>query len=148
MVLAHLPLVVLYFYANLKGNPGLDSLAVAVAWAYLVVFFVVVPTGIPISIEVVTVFLAWLLIVFAGVEARNVEDVQGDGRMGNETLAGWLGPTGTLALELALKLAGVAIFWGLGGSRVALLAVFYMLLVRGSRSLTERKRYTQRNQKI
>lgn len=139
--LAHVPVVVLYVYADLKGNPGVDSLAVAVAWAYLVVYSVVVLSGGPVSPAVGVVFLGWVVIVFAGVESRNLEDADGDERIGNDTLASRLGASRTKRLEWGAKVGGVALFLTAGGWRVGLLVVIYLLLLRLSRAISENGKY-------
>lgn len=137
LVFAHLPIGVLYVYPHLKGNPGLDSLAVAIAWAYLVVFAVLVRSGDPISTPVVGVFLGWLAIVFAGVESRNIDDYQGDAQVGNDTLATRIGPTWTKLLEWTLKCSGVGLLWSLGGNKVAVFVISYLLFLRIARALAE-----------
>lgn len=135
--LAHLPIGALYYYPTLKGTPGLDSLAVAAAWAYLIVFTVVAFAGLAVSPAVGAVFLGWTLIVFAGVESRNLQDVRGDGELGKETLALRLGSRGTKSLEWGLKGAGVGVFWYVGDVWVALLVTGYLLYLRGCRYLTD-----------
>jgi 4-hydroxybenzoate polyprenyltransferase len=141
LLLAHLPVAVLYFYPRLKGTPGMDSLAVGVAWSYLVVFSVLVVAGRPVSSAAVGTAVGWFLVVFAGAESRNLEDVRGDEETDNHTLAARLGPTGTKALVWTLKFGGLCLFWYLGGSRVALLVVVYLLILRSSRVLSRREKY-------
>jgi hypothetical protein len=141
LALAHLPVVVLYFYAQLKGVPGLDSLAVASAWSYLVVFTVLALSGTELSVRTLVVVGGWLLIVFAGAESRNLEDVRGDVETGNHTLATRIGESGTRILVWSLKLGGVGLFWYFGGVGVALLVLVYLGVLRGARTLSRRGKY-------
>lgn len=137
LLFANLPIAILYWYPDLKGNPGLDSLAVAGAWAYLVVFSVVVFSDTTVSQGTAASFLGWLAIVFAGVESRNIGDVDGDEQAGNHTVAVVLGPTATTAVVWGLKLCGVVLFWHFGGWRVAALVVGYLATLRVARALTK-----------
>lgn len=130
VALGQLPLVVLAIYGNLKRYPTFDSITVGATWAFVTVFAVLVATGRPVDSTVTTVFTAWFLIVFAGVESRNLNDVEGDSETDKTTLAGYLGAGPTRALEGLLKTAGVVIFWYLSSLIVAGIVVVYLVLLR------------------
>lgn len=134
--IAHLPFAVLWAYASLKGHPVLDSFAVAFAWGALVVTSVIVtgPTVSPLAVG--AVFLGWLLIVFAGVESRNVDDADGDRRLERDTVASLLGRRRASALVVWLKLCGVGLFWLVGGAVSVVLPVLYLGLLRACRVLS------------
>lgn len=136
LVLGQVPFVVLAGYDHIKRIPGGDSLAVGGTWAYTGVFAVVVATGEPLSRSVVAAFLGWFLIVFAGAESRNVQDVTGDHGAEKTTLAGYLGPKRTASFETVLKLLGVLVFWLLSGPLAAAAVVCYLLALRAFRRLT------------
>lgn len=136
LLLAQLPLAVLAVYSRLKRYPTFDSVAVGGTWAFVIVFTVMVSTGAPLSAELGLVFLGWFLIVFAGAESRNLQDIDGDVATGKTTLAGYLGERRTKAMEGILKTAGVALFWHLAGTVVAVVVVVYLLLLRLFRGLT------------
>lgn len=138
LALGQLPLVVLAAYGTLKRRPMLDSLAVGNTWAFAVVFAVVLTAGRPVTVEVATVYLAWLCIVFAGVESRNVADAAGDADADRATLAGRIGPGATRAVEVTLKAAGVTLLWVVATPAVAGAAVVHLLLLRLFRHLTGR----------
>jgi 1,4-dihydroxy-2-naphthoate octaprenyltransferase len=123
-------------YDQLKRVPSGDSIAVGATWAYIGVFAVVLSTGYDFSFLVVASFVGWFLVVFAGVESRNIADASGDTDARKTTLAGHLGPRLARTLELLVKLAGVVVFWALLGTTTAVLAVGYLLLLRSFRLLT------------
>lgn len=137
--LYHLPLAVLYWYSRLKGTPGIDSLAVAVAWATLVVTTVLAFAPVGFSGSVLVVFLTWVAVVFAGVESRNANDIDGDEQFGNPTLASALGRRRTKLLERILKFGGLVVFWRFGGVRAVVLVSCYLLYLRVSRSLSRER---------
>lgn len=137
--LGHLPLVVLAVYGHLKRYPTFDSLAVGSTWAFVVVFAVVVATPQPFTWDLGGVFLSWFFITFAGVESRNIQDIDGDITSDKTTLAGHLGPTVTTAFVGTVKSLGVLTFWMLFGWFVAGLVVGYLSVVRLFRSLTRRE---------
>lgn len=134
-LLGQFPLVVLLSYSTLKRYAVLDSAAVALTWAFVIVFSVLVTTPAR-SLQVVVVFAAWFLIVFAGVESRNIQDAEGDVEADKTTLAARFGARVTRAMEATLKVAGVAIFWYVSGLAVALVVVLYLLLLRLFRRVT------------
>jgi 4-hydroxybenzoate polyprenyltransferase len=140
LLLGQLPLGILFAYGSLKRYPTFDSIAVGTTWAFVIVFSVLLSTAPrPITIDVGTVFAAWVLIVFAGVESRNLQDVEGDEKTDKTTLAGHLGARKTRALEATLKTTGVVVFWSVAGAVVAALVVAYLLLLRLFRQITRRE---------
>ncbi len=140
LLLGQLPLGTLFAYGSLKRYPTFDSIAVGTTWAFVIVFSVLLSTAPrPITIDVGTVFAAWVLIVFAGVESRNLQDVEGDEQTDKTTLAGYLGARKTRALEATLKTTGVIVFWSVAGAVVAALVVVYLLLLRLFRQITRRE---------
>lgn len=134
--LGQLPLVVLAVYDRLKRRPMFDSLAVGATWAFVVVFASVVAASPGAIRDLGGVFLAWFLITFAGVESRNVPDADGDSRTDRTTLAGALGRRRATALIVLLKSAGVAVFWVVSGTVVAISVLGYLALLRLFRTLT------------
>lgn len=137
VVVAHLPFAVLWAYSSLKGHPLLDSLAVAVAWGALVVTSVLVTESGVSPLAVGTVFLGWVVVVFAGVESRNVDDAAGDQRLQRDTVASLLGRRRANALVVCLKLCGVGVFWLVGGAVSVVLLVLYLGLLRVCRTLSQ-----------
>ena len=138
-ILGQLPFAVLFYYHQLKQYPGVDSLVVGFTWAFVIVFTVVISTGISVSPELLLVFLAWFIMVFGGVESRNISDRTGDRTCGNATLAVILGARTTKLLEIALKTLGVAVFWIVGGIHAMATVIVWLLLLRICRR-TERGR--------
>lgn len=138
LLLGQVPFVVLSVYDRLKRVPSGDSLAVGGTWAYVCVFAIVLSTGHELSLPVTVAFLGWLLVVFAGVESRNVQDAAGDAGAQKTTLSGHLGPERAKVLEVVTKLAGVLVFWVLSGPITAGMVVGYLLLLRSFRLLTRR----------
>lgn len=136
LLLGHLPFAVLSVYDRLKRVPSGDSLAVGGTWAFICVFAILLPTGHDLSPPVAVAFLGWLLVVFAGVESRNIQDVTGDTEARKTTLSGYLGPERAKALEVVTKLAGALVFWVLSGPATAGMVVCYLLLLRSFRLLT------------
>lgn len=136
LLLGHLPFVVLSVYDRLKRVPSGDSLAVGGTWAFICVFAILLPTGHDLSPPVAVAFLGWFLVVFAGVESRNIQDAPGDTEAEKTTLSGYLGPARAKTLETVTKLAGVFVFWALSGTIAAGLVVGYLLLLRSFRLLT------------
>ncbi len=134
--IAHLPFAVLWAYSSLKGHPVLDSLAVALAWGALVVTSVLVTGPVVSPPAVGAVLLGWVVIVFAGVESRNVDDADGDQRLRRDTVASLLGPRRATALVVCLKLCGVGVFWLVGGAVSVILPVLYLGLLRVFRTLS------------
>jgi 1,4-dihydroxy-2-naphthoate octaprenyltransferase len=136
--LAQLPLVVLVVYDQLKQYPTFDSLAVGGTWSFVIVFSATISTAHPISPELVITSLAWLIIVFAGVESRNIQDIEGDTETRKTTLAGYLGKQNTRYMNVSLKTLGVLIFWALSDPLTAGIVITYLLLLQAFRALTER----------
>lgn len=134
--IAHLPFAVLWAYSSLKGHPLLDSLAVAVAWGALVVTSTLLTAPAVSPLAVGAVFFGWVLIVFAGVESRNVDDAAGDQRLHRDTLASLLGPRRVKAVIVSLKLLGVGTFWLVGGTPSVVLLVLYLGWLRVFRTLS------------
>lgn len=122
LALAHVPLAVLALYDEIKTvRLPLDSLAVAFTWGYMLVFIYVFVS--PLSVGVtdgVGLFCGWFLIVFAGLEARNAKDVEGDREAGKVTLASQFGCRRTKQAEVALKSLGALILVALSTSFVVL----------------------------
>jgi len=56
-------------------------------------------------------FVSWFLIVFAGVESRNISDVAGDDEVDRTTVASILGSTLTKYLVLTLKIFALLIIY-------------------------------------
>ncbi|WP_396611886.1 UbiA family prenyltransferase [Haloferax sp. S1W] len=139
LVLGHLPLVVLAVYGHLKRHPTFDSVAVGATWAFVVIFALVVSTAHDITLDLGGVFLGWFLIAFAGVESRNIQDIDGDSQSNKTTLAGYLGKQATIVLVAVGKSLGVVTFWVVAGRVVAALAVGYLLVIRLFRTLTQRE---------
>jgi 4-hydroxybenzoate polyprenyltransferase len=138
LLLGHVPFVVLSVYDRLKRVPSGDSLSVGATWAYICVFAIVLSTGHALSPPVAVAFSGWLLVVFAGVESRNVQDAIGDSGAQKTTLSGHLGPQRAKVLEVVTKSAGVLVFWALSGAITAGMVVGYLLLLRSFRLLTRR----------
>lgn len=137
--LGQLPILVLAAYGHLKRRPAFDSLAVGATWAFVIGFSLVVATPQGLSRELGGVVLAWFLIAFAGVEARNVPDAEGDAQTDRATLAGHLGRGPTTALVSLSKSLGVLVLWAVSGVFVAGLALGYLSLLRFFRLLTRRE---------
>lgn len=133
---AQLPLVVLSLYGAMKHYPALDSIAVAATWSFTILYAIAVTSPLAYSLELLAVAGAWFLLVFAGVESRNVADITGDTDADRPTLAGYLGPTRTRYLEYALKVSGVLVFWAVGSTRVVVIVLTYLLLLRVFRTLS------------
>ncbi|MFC7202399.1 UbiA family prenyltransferase [Haloferax namakaokahaiae] len=138
-LLGHLPLGVLVIYGHLKRHPTFDSVAVGATWAFVIVFALVVSTTQRVTWELVGVFLGWFFITFAGVESRNIQDIDGDTQTNKTTLAGYLGQRLTIAFVAVMKSLGVVTFWLVSGRLVAVLALGYLLLLRLFRTLTKRE---------
>lgn len=138
-LLGQLPLVVLSVYEYLKRYPTFDSVTVGSTWAFVIVFSVLISSNRSFSRDVVVVFLAWFIIVFAGVESRNLQDVEGDWEVSKTTLAGYLGEKPTKVMEGILKTLGIIIFWHTSGIVVAAIVVVYLLLLRSFRAATRRR---------
>lgn len=136
LFLGQLPLVVLAMYSALKRVPTFDSIAVAATWTFTILFAVAVGTPLEFSTDLVAVTVAWFLLVFAGVESRNVHDIPGDTDADRKTLAGHLGPRYTRYLAVGLKTAGVLLFWAVSTLPVVVLVCTYLVLLRVFRSLT------------
>jgi 1,4-dihydroxy-2-naphthoate octaprenyltransferase len=136
IALGQVPFVVLAGYDWVKRAPLGDSLAVGTTWAYSVVFAFVVSTGATVSFDVVVVFVGWLLVVFAGVEARNIDDIDGDDDAEKPTLAGLLGPARATTLERALKLLVVVLFGVRFGPLAAGMVLGYLGVLWLCRRLT------------
>lgn len=134
--LGQLPILVLLAYGHLKRHPAFDSLAVGATWAFVIAFSLAIATPQGITWKLEGIVLAWFLIVFAGVESRNIPDTEGDTQTDRTTLAGYLGPESTTALVVLLKALGVIVFWTLSGILVAGLALGYLVLLRLFRMLT------------
>ncbi|QKY19545.1 hypothetical protein B4589_003820 [Halolamina sp. CBA1230] len=136
LAVAHLPFVVLVVYLQLKTVPVLDSLTVAVTWSSLIVATVVAVGDVALSASVGVAFLAWTLVVFAGVESRNVADVTGDEQVDHGTLASRLGATRTRLFAVGAKASGAGFFWVVGGPGVVVLLGCYFAYLSGFRWLT------------
>lgn len=134
--LGQLPILVLFAYGYLKRHPTFDSLAVGATWTFVIMFSLVIVTPQGLTWKLGGVALAWFLIVFAGVESRNIPDTEGDTQTDRTTLAGYLGPELTTALVILLKLMGVITFWALSGVLVAGLALGYLVLLQLFRMLS------------
>jgi 4-hydroxybenzoate polyprenyltransferase len=139
-VLGQLPLLVLAVYGSMKRYPAFDSLMVGATWAFVLLFAVLVTGADVATTDAKLVFLAWFLIAFAGVESRNVADIEGDRRADQPTLASALGARATRRLEALLKLTGIAVFWLVAGPLSGLLVATYLGLLRGFRLLTSRRK--------
>lgn len=138
-LVGQLPFVVLAVYGSLKRYPTFDSLAVGGTWAFMIVFSLLVSTPIELSTDLLTVFVGWFLITFAGVESRNTLDLDGDTAVDKTTLAGYLGREATLRMERIMKAIGVGIFWYSGGHWAAGIVVGHLLLLRLFRAITQRQ---------
>ncbi|MCU4742499.1 UbiA family prenyltransferase [Halobacteria archaeon AArc-m2/3/4] len=127
LALGHVPLAVLAVYDKIKtATIPLDSLAVAFAWAYQIVYIFVFIAATPLDVfDSVVLFGCWFLIVFAGLEMRNVGDIEGDREAGKVTFACVLGARVTKRLGIALKTIGALVLTSVSGS----LLVFGLLLV-------------------
>jgi hypothetical protein len=136
LAVAHLPFVVLAVYLQLKAVPVVDSLAVAVAWSSLISSTVVAVGDVGLSASVGVAFLAWTLVVFAGVESRNVGDVVGDEQVDHGTLASRLGAVRTRLFVVGAKASGAGLLWAVGGRGVVVLLGCYFAYLSGFRRLT------------
>jgi len=137
LLLGQLPFGVLLLYGSLKQYPTFDSLAVGGTWAFMIVFSVVVSTTHEVTMDLFAVFGAWFLIVFAGVESRNLQDLDGDTATDKTTLAGHLGRPATTIMVRTLKSTGVIIFWYIAGIWVAGIVIGYLLLLTLFRRITQ-----------
>lgn len=144
LAVAHLPFVVLVVYLQLKAVPVLDSLAVAVTWSSLIVATVVAVGDAGLSESVGVAFLAWTLVVFAGVESRNVGDVVGDEQVDHGTLASRLGVVRTRLFVVGTKASGAGLLWIVGGGGVAVLLACYFAYLSGFRRFTAAVRTADR----
>lgn len=122
VALSHVPLVVLALYDEIKTVPlPLDSIAVAFTWGYMLVFIYVFISPLSVSVaDAAGLFVGWFLIVFAGLEARNAKDVEGDREAGKVTLASRFGCQRTKQAEVALKALGAFVLVAFSGSVVVL----------------------------
>jgi hypothetical protein len=136
VLLGQVPFAVLAAYDRLKRGPSLDSLAVGGTWSFAIVFTLLVTAAAPPSPAMGLVFLGWFVIVFAGVESRNIDDIDGDSAADRRTLAGTLGPRRMRRVVVGLKAAGVGLFWFLGGVVVAAAVIGYLALLWGFRRMT------------
>lgn len=127
VVLGHVPLVVLAVYDRIKSTTiPLDSLAVAFAWAYEIVFILVFLS--PATVDPSTgglLFGCWFLIVFAGLETRNIKDIEGDREADKPTFACLFGAELTRRLGVLLKMTGALVLTVISGS----LAVITLLVI-------------------
>ncbi|WP_302083924.1 UbiA family prenyltransferase [Salinibaculum rarum] len=109
-ILGQAPFVILLFYEQLKEYfPAVDSVAVATTWAFAVLYPVFLTTPKSFTTQSVALFFAWFLIVFAGVESRNIQDLEGDKEADRSTLAAKIGASQTRFLEIGLKFGGIAL---------------------------------------
>lgn len=138
LLLGQIPFVILALYDQIKRLPAGDSVAVGATWAYVGVFAIVVSTDVAVTSSVVLAFVGWFLIVFGGVESRNIDDITGDTDAEKPTLAGRLGPRRAKLLESMLKLLGVGVFWLVAGALAAVMVLGYLLTLRSFRLLTRR----------
>ncbi|WP_435115154.1 UbiA family prenyltransferase [Halolamina sp. C58] len=136
LAVAHLPFVVAVVYLQLKAVPVLDSLAVAVTWSSLIVATVVAVGGAGLSVPVGVAFIAWTLVVFAGVESRNVGDAEGDEQADHGTLASRLGAARTRLFVVGAKASGAGLFWVVGGGGIVVLLGCYFAYLSAFRHLT------------
>lgn len=136
--LGQLPLLVLLVYGYAKRCPMFDSLAVGATWSFVTVFSLRISAQAELW-NLGLLFVAWFVIVFAGVESRNIQDLEGDTETGKTTLAGYLGRQRTLVLVLLLKSLGVLVFWAISDMFVAALVVGYLVLLWLCRTLTRRE---------
>ncbi len=129
ILLGQVPFVVALGYTRSKRYPGADSLLVGATWAYVVVFTITVSTGLVPGPELLGLFVAWLVMVFAGAEARNIPHRQGDRESGRPSIASRFGPRRTRPLEVALKISGVGLIWVIGGIWATLVVVVWLLFL-------------------
>lgn len=139
LFLGQLPLIVLAVYGHLKQYPTFDSIAVGSTWAFVILFSVVVSSAQTVSVALFEVFVAWFIIAFAGVESRNIQDIEGDRHVQKTTLAGYLGKKRTKLLEVILKTIAVLLFWVIGNILTASIVLFYLILLQLFRFLTRRE---------
>lgn len=133
VLLAHVPVAVLAGYDRIKAvRIPLDSVSVAFAWAYQIVFVFAVLTPSTITrFEGIVLFGCWFLIVIAGLEMRNVKDIAGDREAGKLTFACLLGAQSTKRLCTVMKATGTIVLAGVSGSMSVLgLVVVHLLLLR------------------
>lgn len=104
-----LPFLVGVIYPRLKRFPVLDSAAVAAVWAFVPTYAVLITTGHPVDRSVAVVVAAWMLIVFAGAESRNIQHRIGDVQADKPGIVMFLGERSTAAGIVGLKLAGVLV---------------------------------------
>lgn len=139
LFLGQLPLIVLAAYGHLKRYPTFDSIAVGSTWAFVILFSVVVSSAQTVSVALLEVFVAWFIIVFAGVESRNIQDIEGDRHAQKTTLAGYLGKKRTKLLEVILKAIAVLLFWVIADTLTATIVLLYLILLQLFRFLTRRE---------
>jgi len=139
LVAGQLPFVVLALYGRLKQYPTFDSIAVGSTWAFVILFSVIVSSAQPVSVEVLKVFAAWFIIVFAGVESRNIQDIEGDTQVEKATLASYLGRRKTKLLEVSLKAMAVLVFWLIADIVTGIIVLLYLILLQLFRFLTRRE---------
>lgn len=144
LALGHVPLAVLAAYDEIKAaTVPLDSLAVAFAWAYQIVYIFVFIAASPLDVfDGVVLFGSWFLIVFAGLEMRNVGDIEGDREAGKVTFACFLGERVTNRLGIVLKTTGTLVLTGVSGSVLVFgLLLVHLLSLRFYRTLETAFRY-------
>lgn len=122
VALGHLPIAILYAYDRVKSLPlPLDSITVGFTWSFAVVYvFAFIAPGSLSGAEGLTLLVGWFLIVFAGVEARNTEDIEGDREAGKITLAVLFGKTRATWLARGLKATGGAVLAVVAGNPLVL----------------------------
>ena len=138
LLLAQLPLAVLVAYDQLKQYPTFDSLAVGSTWSFVIMFSTVIATATPITPQFFIVTGTWLLIVIAGVESRNVRDIDGDNETEKTTLAGYLGKRRTEFMNVTLKTISLGVFLVTTGVLTTLVVLLYLIFLQVFRELTAR----------
>jgi len=139
-LLGQTPIAIIVIYDSLKASHvALDSATVALTWVFAIIYPLVITTDHVFHQPTLLVSLGWFLIVFAGVESRNIKDIEGDRKAGKPTIATKLGPKYTSGLVFTFKITGVLIFWEVAADILApLLVVGHLAALRLFRALTAR----------
>lgn len=131
-LLGQVPLIVLAVYDYIKtASVPLDSVAVAFSWSYQICYVFVFLTPVAVDLTHGTVlFGSWFLIVFAGLEMRNANDIEGDREAEKVTFACYFGTKATRRIGLGIKACGAVVLAVFSGSLLvtAVLAVHLLLL--------------------
>ncbi|WP_302083644.1 hypothetical protein [Salinibaculum rarum] len=139
ILLAQTPIIFTAVYDSLKHSvPGVDTVAVAGTWVITTTYPIGLTATIPLSPHLFSIGLGWFCIIAAGVESRNINDIEGDAETDRETIAARLGATTTARLVVAGKALGVILIGIPAPTLLApALATLHIGLLRLFRHLTD-----------